>query len=134
MPRHAIPTLASLIKRCANSRDKFRAPSHPPAPLVSAGSARWQQASVTNREGSNAEAYRYPSDAPVQGDPDAGLVFLPRKLQRAAAVKVVNPLLENGLLKEVLSQADMSARQSDETTGQYCGLLITDAGRRYEYR
>jgi hypothetical protein len=58
-----------------------------------------------------------------------GLIYLPRNLQGAAAVKVVKPLLENGLIKEVLSQPDAGAWRRDEATGEYRGLLITDAGR-----
>jgi Protein of unknown function (DUF3489) len=58
-----------------------------------------------------------------------GLIFLPRNLQGAAAAKVVNPLLKNGLVKEVLSQPDAGAWRRDEATGEYRGLLITDAGR-----
>jgi len=58
-----------------------------------------------------------------------GLIFLPRKLQGAAAINVVKPLLENGLIKEVLSQPDAGAWRRDEATGEYRGLLITDAGR-----
>ena len=58
-----------------------------------------------------------------------GLIFLPRKLKGAAAVKVVKPLLENGLIKEVVSQPDAGAWRRDEATGEYRGLLITDAGR-----
>jgi hypothetical protein len=58
-----------------------------------------------------------------------GLIFLPSKLQGAAAAKVVNPLLKNGLVKEVLSQPDTGAWRRDKATGEYRGLLITDAGR-----
>jgi hypothetical protein len=58
-----------------------------------------------------------------------GLLILPPKLKGAAAIKVVKPLLENGLIKEILSQAHMGAWRRDETTGQYLGLLITDTGR-----
>ena len=58
-----------------------------------------------------------------------GLIFLPPKLQGAAAAKVVNPLLKNGLVKEVVSQPDTGAWRRDEATGEYRGLLITDAGR-----
>ena len=58
-----------------------------------------------------------------------GLVLLPANLKGAAAARVVNPLLANGLIKEVLSQAHMGAWRRDEATGQYYGLLITDAGR-----
>ena len=58
-----------------------------------------------------------------------GIIFLPRKLKGAAAVKVVKPLLDNGLVKEVVSQPDAGAWRRDEATGEYRGLLITDAGR-----
>jgi uncharacterized protein DUF3489 len=58
-----------------------------------------------------------------------GLIFLPSKLQGAAAAKFVNPLLKNGLVKEVVSQPDTGAWRRDEATGEYRGLLITDAGR-----
>jgi hypothetical protein len=58
-----------------------------------------------------------------------GIIFLPSKLQGAAAAKVVNPLLKNGLVKEVVSQPDTGAWRRDEATGEYRGLLITDAGR-----
>ena len=58
-----------------------------------------------------------------------GLIFLPPKLQGAAAAKVVNPLLKNGLVQEVVSQPDTGAWRRDEATGEYRGLLITDAGR-----
>jgi hypothetical protein len=58
-----------------------------------------------------------------------GLVLLPANLKGAAAAKAVKPLLENGLIKEVLSQAHTGAWRRDEATGQYYGLLITDTGR-----
>jgi hypothetical protein len=58
-----------------------------------------------------------------------GVLLVPPKLKGAVAAKVLKPLLESGLIKEVPSQPDMGAWRRDEATGQSYALLITSAGR-----
>jgi hypothetical protein len=61
---------------------------------------------------------------------DDGLALLPAKLKGGAAAKVVKPLLDQGLLKEVRAKPDMPTWRRDEDAGHSYALAITRAGGR----
>jgi hypothetical protein len=58
-----------------------------------------------------------------------GLLVVPPNLNGAAAAKVIRPLLETGLIKEVPSQPDRGAWRRNEAEGQSYALVITTEGR-----
>jgi hypothetical protein len=58
-----------------------------------------------------------------------GIAALPDQLKVGTAVKVVKPLLKNGLVEEILAKPDVPAWRRDKDEGRTYALVITPAGR-----
>jgi hypothetical protein len=58
-----------------------------------------------------------------------GVIILPKHLKGGAAAKVVKPLLNMKLIKEIQAKPDMPAWRRDAKEGRSFALIITRAGR-----